>query len=127
MITTKDIIKALPLEDDVKNMLLENFDTFDYGKKFVLEEMIWEYYDTLYNMRLQANVQAALEELKGKEKKDEKFMLKIRQKTDKEMEQELEKSLAQTDISSIRSSLQKIAEEDQVKKKLEKYIQPATN
>jgi len=71
--------------------------------------ILWDYYDALYEMRLKTNIQQALERVKiGKEKLSQELYKQARNKTEQEMEITVSQNLTNQEIQTIRSKLQTI-------------------
>lgn len=108
-ITTKDIIKILPFDNEFKNELLGSFDGLDDDKKFNIGEVLWNAYDAFYELKLKENTQLALLQARdNQEKLDKDFYKRIREQTDKEMEQEATQMTAQVDLAQTREELKEI-------------------
>ena len=58
-LTTKDLVKILPFEDQEKTDLFQNFDSLDEGQKFEITRILWQAYDALYEIKLEENTQLA--------------------------------------------------------------------
>ncbi|NMB84311.1 hypothetical protein GYA28_03400 [Candidatus Roizmanbacteria bacterium] len=107
--TTKDIIKNLPLEDKTKNTLLEKFDTFTPDQKFDLEQVMWDAYEAIYNLKLQENLDLALLEAKeNKESLDPEFYARVKVQTEKEMAKYLLGSTTEAELKNIRQKIQSL-------------------
>jgi hypothetical protein len=106
---TLDIIKLLPFEEKFKEDLLASFDKLTDDQRYSIENVIWEFYDALYEMRLKTNMEAAFERAKKKEEKlDHEFYLRIRKQTEQELMQEFSSTETAVDLSETREQLQEI-------------------
>lgn len=120
-ITTKDIIKILPFDEQFKQELLSGFDNLDPDKKFNLEQKLWDTYDAFYELQLKKNMQLALMRAReNQEKLDKDFYKRIREQTDKEMQSETVQSVEQVDLSTARKAMELIVKEIQASKKTTK-------
>lgn len=120
-ITTKDIIKILPLEATLKASLLAEYDTLDPDRKLAIADTLWETYDTLFNLKLEENIKLALLQAKDtKETLGKDFYQRIREQTEKEMQQEQAVSVETVDLSAARSAMEKIIKEIQAAKAIKK-------
>lgn len=120
-ITTKDIIKILPLEATLKASLLAEYDTLDPDRKLAIADTLWETYDTLFNLKLEENIKLALLQAKDtKETLGKDFYQRIREQTEKEMQQEQAVSVETVDLSAARSAMEKIIKEIQAAKATKK-------
>lgn len=108
-ITTKDIIKILPFEEQFKKNLLDQFDQFDPDQKFTIEQVIWDTYDGFYRLKLEENIELALLAAKeNKEKLDEQFYARVRELTERDIQTNLSSGAALADLTSTREKLQQI-------------------
>ena len=106
-ITREKIIQILPLSPEIKTKLLEEWDSLTQDLKFELEQILWDGYYALYQMRLQENIQLVLKQAKNTHiALDKSFYDKVREQTEKEMEQEEEKAVDNQELSSIRQRIQ---------------------
>lgn len=112
---TKEIIKFLPFEEDFKRSLLEQFDQAQGQQKFELDSMVWRAYYQVYEAQLQQNIQLELQQ--GKEKMDEHFYAKIREKTEKELDDMIRSESKTSDLSAARKAMEKIVQEIHAAKK----------
>lgn len=112
---TKDIIKILPFSQENKDALLGNWETMDQGQRYELENIIWEYYDSVCEMRYQYNLQQALADVQqGLRKLDDNLYKSVREKSEKEIDEEAMKKLTNQDIDDIRNKLKTFIEKSSV-------------
>lgn len=117
-ITTKDIIKILPLDENMRKTLLEEFDSMDPDRKYNLEKIMWDTYYTMYKLKLEENIQLALLKAKdNQEKLDEDFYSRVREQTEKEMQSEEVQKTQSADLDSARKAMELIVKEIQASKK----------
>lgn len=109
MQTTQDIIKILPFNKEFKDSLLDRYDNFTPDQKYSIEKVIWDFYDALYESRLDTNMQLAFERAKKNEEKlDHEFYERVRKLTDQQLEKEFEQEETTVDLSDTREELEKI-------------------
>jgi hypothetical protein len=109
MQTTQDVIKLLPFHTDFKDDLLKNFDTLNPDQKFAIERVIWEFYDALFENRLDENMKIAFEKAKKKEVPlDHEFYTRVRKETEQQLKEEFSETEATVDLSEAREKLQEI-------------------
>lgn len=112
--TTKDIIKILPLDKDFKNKLLDEFDQLNPDQKNAVGQILWKAYRDLYKIKRDANLQLAFLRAKNnQEKLDKDFYRRVREQTGKEMEQEVLQTTTQVDLAETREELQAIISQSQ--------------
>lgn len=106
-VTTQDIIKILTFEDEFKKKLLSEWDTYSEDQRLNLEEIIWDTYADLYQIRFDLNTEQALLELsEGEESVDSKFAQRIKEKTDDEFEQLFQHKIPAVELVETREKLQ---------------------
>lgn len=106
-IVTKDIIRILTFNDELKTQLLSEWDTYSEDKRLNLEEIIWDTYADLYQMRYDMNTDIAIQELsEGEQPLDTKFAERIRQQTDDEFEQLFQQGIPVANLVEARDKLQ---------------------
>lgn len=111
-ITTKDLIKILPFNEQERMQLLEEFDSMELEEKFQIEQILWRAYRNIYKLRLANNMQLAfLEAQDGREKLDNNFYKRAREKTDKEMQEEAVKNIEGMDLTAARKAMEQIIQE----------------
>lgn len=116
-ITTKDIIKILPFEDQLKTSLLDNFDNLNPDQKLAIEQLLWQTYESLFKLKLEENTQMALLRAKeGREKLDKEFYKRVREQTEKEMQSETIQTTQDVDLSEARKAMEVIIKEIQASK-----------
>lgn len=112
-LTTKGIIKILPLDKNFQSKLLEKFDSLSADQKFQIERIVWDAYDAFYEMKLEENLQLALLKVrKGQEKLDSQLYEKVREQTEKEMEGEFYQKTEHQDLASVREKLEKLSQQN---------------
>ncbi|HUD44746.1 MAG TPA: hypothetical protein VMR41_04345 [Patescibacteria group bacterium] len=106
-LSTENLIKMLPLGDEVKTQLLEKFDTFSEEQKVDIDEALWDGYYELYQLRLQENIQFALNSENNVESKlNSDFYSEMVKKTEEQMQQEERKDVERFDLSTTRGKLE---------------------
>lgn len=116
-LTTKDIIKILPFNDALKTRLLKGFDTLNPDQKFMVEDVVWNTYLTIYKLRLQENVQAGLLRARNnKEKLDESFYDRMEEQTEKEMDSEGLAITEKVNLEAAQKAMELIVKEIQASK-----------
>lgn len=120
MLTTKDIIKILPFDEEYKNQLFLEFDELDENRKSALTDILWEGYSAYYKLKLEANIKSNLSILPEgtkREKLDENFYKKMVQKTEEELESSLTQESSATDLAEARKAMELIVKEIQAANK----------
>lgn len=106
-LTTLQIIKYLPFEKTLKDELVNSWSTMDPDKKFNLEQLVWDAYDALYDLKLQENIQLALlRAQENNETLDKDFYKRVEEQTDKEMETETFETTSSVELDQVRSKLE---------------------
>ena len=111
MQTTQDIIKILPFEKKFRTELLRDFDKLNPDQKFAIERLVWNFYDAIYQSRLDENMQQAfLRAENNQEKLDKDFYKRIREQTERELQQEFSQTGTNVDLSTAREALKEVQE-----------------
>ena len=111
--SSKDLISMLPLGSKLKQELLTKFDTLDDAKRLSIIDILWQTYDSLFEVKLQENVRNALFQIEdGQEKIGPDFYKRIQEKTRKEMEQQLVKDTTELHLSAVRDKLKNLIEKE---------------
>ncbi len=109
MQTTQDIIKILPFKKEFKESLLDRYDKFDADRKYAIEKIIWDFYDAVYENRLDTNMKLAMERAKKNEENlDHEFYERVRKLTDQQLEKEFDQEETTIDLSDTREELEKL-------------------
>lgn len=120
-ITTKDIIKALPMEANIKATLLTEFNAMPLDNQIEVEQLLWQTYNALYQAKLQENIQLALlDAQEDKEKLDKEFYRRVREKTNRYMQEELANSSQDVDLAAARKAMEMIVGEIRASKSAKK-------
>lgn len=110
--TTKDIVKILPFEEQFKNNLLNQFDGLSIDQKFSLEQILWETYVAFYNLKLEENMQLAFLRAKdNQEPLNSNFYKKVQEQTDEQMQKEAGQHIQEKDLEAARIAMEKIVKE----------------
>lgn len=113
-----DIIKALPLEEEVKTKVLEMYMSFTPGQKISVDKLAWDAYFLMYDEKLKKNLGTEYEEIRKRdEKMAEDFYKNALEKTDKEMNLEFKESVSEHDLEAARKAMELIVREIQAAKK----------
>ncbi len=113
-----DIIKVLPLDEEVKTKVLEMYASFTPGQKISVDRLAWDAYFTMYDEKLKKNLGTGYEEIRKKEgKMEEDFYKNALEKTDKEMDTEFKESVSIHDLEAARKAMEVIVREIQAAKK----------
>lgn len=111
-ITTKNIIKILPVEANVKERLAKEFDSLPLEKKYAIKELLWGFFYSWYGLKLEENTQLALLGAKnGKIKLDQNFYKKVKEKTDREIEEGAIETVEKVDLEEARRAMEFIVKE----------------
>jgi len=105
-LTTLNIIKILPINEETKNGLLAGFDIYDQEKKFVVEQIVWSAYDDLFRSRLEEKLE--LGRLDAEKKNVElgpDFYKKMRKETEDEIMSQSVKAAEKVDLDAAREQL----------------------
>ena len=111
-LSTKEIIKILPLDENLKQELLEKYDTLDPRQKYKIDMVMWKGYYTLFKLKLDENLQKALKKVESGEESGESMYGRINQQTEQEMLSLTQKDVASFDLDATREKLQSVISDD---------------
>lgn len=109
--TTQDIIKILPFDMDFKTELFLRYDRLTEDQKCNIMDIIWRAYDAYFNLRLNWNLQVAMDKSLtegNKSIEDPKFYQSIVEQTKKEIMESAGKETGKFDLSATRVALQDV-------------------
>lgn len=110
--TTKDLIRFLPLEESYREKLLADYDTMDDTKKFQIDVLMWSTYDKLHDVQLQQNLQLYWEKAgMGEEKLDSEFYKRVKNLTEQELASQFMTSHDEASLGEARAAMEKIVKE----------------
>lgn len=105
--TTKELIKVLPFEEKFREELLAKYDSLNVDQRYLINRALWETYDALYQIKLEENMQIALERAKeGKETLDKDFYRRVREHTERELQTADAAKTTHIDLAETRKKLQ---------------------
>lgn len=109
--STKDLITVLPFDPQFKEELTNRYDTLTSDQQYAVEDILWDFYDSVFELRLQTNIDLAFERAKkNKEVLDETFYQRIREQTEREFEKESSMIATVEHLSDTREELAKLLE-----------------
>lgn len=107
--TTQDIIKILPFKPEFKDELLDNYESLTEDQRFGVERIVWDLYDSLYEVRLEKNMELAFERAKKNEEQlDHAFYERVRKQTDQELAKEYSAAETTVELADARDELKKL-------------------
>ncbi len=110
--TTKEIIKILPINDALKRKLFEGYDTMPEAEKSVLVELLWDMYDALYQLLLEKNLALARVDLENNKRDiNPDFFRAVEEQTLKDMQEEGTQEITDIDLSQAREKLEALVQE----------------
>ena len=110
--TTKDVIKQLPIEDKLKTQILNMYDHMEPAQKLTIQRIAWKTYDLMREERIEENVQQGFENVsKGEGQLGKDFYDNVVKKTDQEMVKDVQKSIQATDLAAARQAMEQIINE----------------
>lgn len=106
---TKDVIRMLPINEDVKHELIAKFDTLDTGVRHDLIAMVWEAYDTLCDDKIDEKFYDKFYAMaEGKVEATPDLYNETVEEVYMEMANESEVKLSKDELSDIRTKLKAI-------------------
>jgi len=108
-LTRERIIKMLPLGKELKDKLLNQWESLDKDTQFTVERLLWDTYYAIYQLRLQENIRLQmLDADKQKIPLGANFHDQIEIQTEKELEAEGEIESTSSEIDLVRTKLQNL-------------------
>lgn len=105
----KKVISSLPLGPDLKKRLLEQYDNLDPNVKLPISSILWDAYDTLYNLKFQENFERVIQEVRdGNGEITEETYVQVRKQTEDQIAHESETTVTESEIDLVRTKLQKL-------------------
>jgi hypothetical protein len=108
-LTREKIIQILFTDSELKTKLLKEWDSFNPDLKFELEQLLWDGYYAIYQIRLQENLQLMLKQ--AKEKKiplDRNFYNQVQEQTEKDLETETANITDSNELSLVRQKIENL-------------------
>lgn len=116
--TVTDIIKVLPMDNDLRMRILDTYDSMDPSRKYAITRASWKAYMMLYDEKLNENLELQLHAVtEGKEHLGEDFYARVLQKTEDQMTKELSKSVEAVNLATARKAMEIIVREIKASKK----------
>jgi hypothetical protein len=113
-LTTKDILKILPFDEAFKRDLLGRFDSLGPDEQYAVSRLLWDLYDAIYTMKLQAKIDQALDpDGNSQVPLNNDFYKTIKAEVEQEMTVESLRAIEAVDLKSTRDKLQHILGEPQ--------------
>jgi hypothetical protein len=112
--TTKDAIKQLPIEDELKLQVLRLYDYMEPDQKLIIERTAWNAYFIMQKETIQQNIELQFEKVeKGEAELGEDFYADVVKETDKEMVENVQNAKGSVDLAVARKAMQQIVKEMQ--------------
>lgn len=109
-LTIKEVIKAIPLQEDMKRKLLSEYDTYDEATKFEVIHTCWNAFDAMRNILTDAKSQEFEAEVAaGRRKFGPDFTDEIEEAVWKEIDEYITGKKHEAEaIEQVRSQLQSL-------------------
>ena len=106
-LTTQQILKILPMSEDIRTDILTKFDGFNEDQKLSLRKLCWTMFFQLYNDQVNYEFQKTLLEVKDKKRGLQKNMYqKIEDQVFNQLKQKLLIHADKSAVENVRSKLQ---------------------
>jgi hypothetical protein len=116
--TTKDVIKMLPIDEKLKIQVLNTYDYMEPGQKLMISRLAWKTYFFRYEGAIEKNTELQWEKVKeGKGKLGKEFYEDVLKETNHELTLKADHSLQSTDLAAARQAMQQIVDEIRASKK----------
>lgn len=118
-LTTKDIIKVLPFEDQFRKDLLDQFDVLTLEQKYNIERVLWDTYFALYKLKFEEKMnEALLRARENQESLDGNLAKRVEEEVIEELKQQKVEKVQETDLTAARKAMELIVKEIQASPKL---------
>lgn len=112
-ITTQEIIQVLPISQQIKDSLTQQWASMDADTRFDLEQIIWDAYDTLFDIALEENIKLELMKASQEEVKlDDTFYQRMNERTELQMQQKQLVDVDSAQLADIRGKLEAYMQSD---------------
>ncbi len=116
--TTKDVIKQLPLEDALKVQILQMYDTMEPGQKLTIQRIAWRTYDLLRAGHIDESLERSLESVKkGESHLGPDFYSSVVKKADQAIMNDSQTATRAVEIAQARTAMEQIINEIQAANK----------
>ncbi len=106
-LNTKTIIQLLPLDEEMKQSLLTKWDDMDPDLRYEIENLVWEAYYELEDVKVQEQVQTDLQKVKaGELPLNQDFYAHAVEETEKDQGKEIHESADTVELASVRQRLE---------------------
>ena len=118
-ITTQQIVNMLPFEAKDRLDILEMLEGNDPDKKFNIEQMLWDAYYAMLELKEEENFQKSMAKaLKNEENLNKDLFPKIEKESEEELQKEVVEQSEKADLSEARAAMEKIIKEIRASKKV---------
>lgn len=120
--TTKDVIKLLPIDEALRIQVLNVFDYLEPDQKLSIERIAWKMYDMMEEEQIELAVQEQYDAVKeGKAELGKQFYAEAVQKAEQQMTKHISTETAHSDLEAARLAMHKIVSEISAAKKAPKH------
>lgn len=110
--TVKDVIKFLPLDEELKLQILRTYDYMDPAQKLAISRVAWNTYYQLKQTQVDLEIGKQLDKVKqGQAQLGPDFYEEVLKNTDQEINKELSNSYGAVDLATARQAMQQIVKE----------------
>jgi hypothetical protein len=125
--TTKDVIKMLPLDDTLKMQVLNMYDYMEPAQKLTIEVIAWRSYDLMRQEKLDINLAKEFEAVdEGKSHFGKGFYSDVVKKTDQQEQKDFAETASTVDLAAARRAMEQIINEIRAAKNTPKTKQKAS-
>ncbi len=108
-ITTKLLLRYLPIDDNIRQKVLANMDSYSPDQKYELEKTLWTMFDELLETNYNYELKQALMEVKGEVKNlSSDFNAKIEEQVYQRMMRDLQDEQEAETIEELRNDIKKM-------------------
>src|SRR5260221_327136 len=112
--TTKDAIKLLPIDDELKLQILRTYDYMDDAQKLAISRIAWKTYDLLRQTEIDLNIEKELDKVeKGEAHLGQDFYGRVLEHAQQNMTIRHDKKSGDVDLAKARAAMYQIIQEMQ--------------
>lgn len=106
-LTIKDVIKAVPMDEELRKEVLSQYDSYDEPKKFHITQVCWEAFNAMEDTLRSYYEETLMEEIAAGEKTVENMEDAVQQAVDQDIEERIIGKKQDTEqLETIRKQLE---------------------
>lgn len=107
-ITTKQLLKILPMSEEVRGEILGKFDSLSDDQKLEIKKLCWMMFFELLNDKIRHELDQALVTIEDEKKKGTGLYKEVEERVLKEFREKLMKEAEKETVGKVREELEKV-------------------